>query len=247
MIVTGFSRASILMALGLLLCLAVPSQAGKTLHFGYIGAELSYSSLAVLKAAYAKLGIAVEGRVLPAARALSDSAAGLTDGEVHRIREIAYQHPQLIRIDVPVNHVEGLAVSYGQRIDTSSVEGIRNYSIGVKIGTRYALRLVQGMPKVEQLASEKKLIELLTRGRLDIVIGDRPWANNVARKLGDPLFTINEPPLVSIPLYHYLHEKNAELVPEISRVLQEMVESGERDEIIREAQEYVLSHPVPQH
>jgi polar amino acid transport system substrate-binding protein len=215
--------------------LALPARAGQTLSFGYIGAPLSYSSLAVLKAAYARLGIDIKGIRLPAARALAQSDAGLTDGEVHRIKAIAPQHPQLLLVDVPINTVEAMAVSCNQPVDTSSLAAISGRRIGVKVGTLYAERLTKGMPNVTRMPSEAMLMELLLAHRLDVVIGDRPWALTQLAGVDHECVRINEPPLMSIPVYHYLNVRHAALVPDIRRVLQEMKDSGEMDGIVRSA------------
>jgi len=223
-----------------LLSLAVPGQASQSLEFGFINAPLSKTSLAVLKVAYAKLGITVEGKIFPAARALAQSDAGMTDGEVHRIKAIAPQHPNLIRIDIPINVVEGMAVTCDRTIDTTVVENISQYHLGIKIGTRYVEKLVDGMPSVVRKADENKLTQLLKAGRLDVVIGDRPWAISETLKADGECVRINEPPLVTIPLYHYLHKRHADLVPRIAKVLREMKESGEMEEVCRQAYKDIL-------
>ncbi len=209
----------------------LPVSAGQTLSFGFINAPLSASSLAVLKAAYAKLDIQVEGVPLPPARSLTESNAGRTDGEVHRIKAIAQDLPNLIRIDVPVNHVESLAITCNTSLKNPSIDTIRDLRIGIKIGTRYAEKMTQDMPKVVRKTHEDKLMQLLRANRLDIVIGDRPWAQSLKREKSNACVRINEPPLVVIPLFHYLHKRHAALVPKITRILRRMHENGESNAI----------------
>jgi len=224
----------------------MPARAEPSLSFGFIHAPLSFSSLSVLKVAYSKIGIRVQGLKLPAARSLEQSDAGLTDGEVHRIREIEAEHPRLIRIEVPINSVEGMALSCDGPVNTTDSDVFRKYRIGIKIGTIYAERLTEGMPSVTKLLSEDKLMDLLVAKRLDVVIGDRPWAERQTDMPGHECVRINEPPLVRIPLYHYLHIRHAELVPDLTRVLREMKESGEMDRVIRQALDFVRKNPVPE-
>lgn len=220
----------------LLVCvLTLPAYAGQKLSFGFINAPLSSSSLEVLKAAYAKLDIEVEGVTLPAARALAQSDAGLTDGEVHRIKDIENKHPNLIRIDVPINAVEGIALSCGSQINDMSREALSKLRIGIKVGNIYAENWVKGFPRVTRLPDEKKLLELLMAGRLDVFIVDRPWGISQSRMKGQECLRINEPPIVTIPLYHYLHIKNVELVPRITSILRTMKTSGEMQTIRDEA------------
>jgi len=230
----------------LLLSLALPVHAEQTLSFGYIGAPLSYSSLAVLKVAYEKIGIRINGHKLPAARSLAQSDAGLTDGEVHRIKAIELEHPELIRIDAPINSVEGLALSCDKSIDITASNTLKNYRIGVKIGTRYAEKLTAEMPFVTRAVDENKLMELLLVDKLDIVIGDRPWAEAQIMLPEYKCVRINEPPLKVIPLYHYLHVRHSSLVPKITRVLREMEQSGESKRIVRKALASIKGRSVPE-
>ncbi len=233
----------LLLPLLLILCMALPANAEQALSFGYIGAPLSYSSLEVLKVAYAKMGIHVDGEQLPAARSLIQSDAGLTDGEVHRIEAIAPHHPQLIRIEVPINVVEGLALSCGKSIDTTNLKTFSNYRIGIKVGTRYAERLTADMPNITSRVDEKNLMKMLLADRLDVVIGDRPWAEVQVALPGGQCIQINEPPLVVIPLYHYLHIRHGELAPKITGVLTEMKHSGEMDSIIKKSLASIRNSP----
>lgn len=229
--------AALVAALLAALVTAAPARAARTLQFGYIGGPLSYISLSVLQAAYAKLGIEARGVRLPAARALAQSAAGATDGEVHRIDAIKERYPQLLQIPIPVNTLEGLAITCGRDVDTTTPEAISGYRIGVKIGNRYAERLVQGMPSVTLLVDERKLVDMLVAHRLDIVVGDRPWANTLLTEPGNACLRINEPPLVTVPLYHYLHERHRDLVPAVTAALRELRDSGEMRRIVQRVTE----------
>lgn len=218
-----------------LLCLASPACAGQELTFAYIGGPLSYSSYSVLKTAYAKLGIDVKAKKLPGARSLDLSDAGMTDGEVHRIAAIAKTHPNLVRIAVPINVVEGMAISCGKGIETSNSAIIPDYRIGVKIGNVYAERYTQDMPHVTRLPEGEKLLAMLLADRLDFILADRPWAEAQAALPNQECLRINELPLVEIPLYHYLHASHLDLVPRLTHVLQGMLDSGEMAEVRRKA------------
>ena len=48
---------------------------------------------------------------------------------------------------------------------------------------------------------EDKLMELLRAGRLDIVIGDRPWALSLLRRKENSCLVFNDPPRVVIPCF----------------------------------------------
>lgn len=219
----------------LFLLAPVFAQAGQTLRFGYIDQPLSYMSLAVLKAAYKKLGYTIETAKGPAARILADSNAGLTDGEVHRIAAIAPQYPNLIRVDVPINTVEGMLISCGKTYNVKSIKDLEKYRIAVRIGNIYATTLTKDMPQVTRTPDADKMLQLLLEGRVDLILSDRPWATSQKIIPGNECLRIQEPPLVTTPLYHYLHKRHHALVPAITRVLKKMQKSGESETIRHQA------------
>ncbi len=219
----------------LFLLAPVFAQAGQTLSFGYIDQPLSSMSLAVLKAAYEKLGYTIETAKGPAARILADSNAGLSDGEVHRIAAISSQYPNLIRIDVPINTVEGMLISCGKTYDLKNIKDLEKYRVAVRIGNIYATNLTKDLPNVTRTTSADKLLQLLLEGRVDLLLSDRPWAISQKGLPGNECLRIQEPPLVTIPLYHYIHKRHRALVPAITRVLKKMQNSGESETIRRQA------------
>ncbi|WP_050813958.1 substrate-binding periplasmic protein [Pseudodesulfovibrio mercurii] len=214
------------------LLLGAPAWAQDHLVFGYGGSALSENSLKVLKEAYKRLGITIEGRQMPAARSLEMAEGGLVDGEVNRIRAIEEEYPHLLRIDVPVNRLEGVVVTCNSRLEHVTMEAVRKLHLGIKIGNRYAEMLTDGMPDVVRLPREDRLMILLLEGRLDALLVDRAWAESELAKPGMQCLRINEPPVIVVPLYHYLNNSHADLVPRITGELRAMHDSGEIDRIL---------------
>lgn len=223
----------------LVLLLAAPALAGETLVLSYGGTSLSLGSLRVLKTAYARLGVEVRGKLLPAARALQMAEEGLVDGEVNRIAAIEKQYPHLIRIDVPINMVEGVILTCGDTPEGMgpdlgmTLDDVRARRVGIKIGNRYAEIIADGLHQVTRLPDENKLLSLLLAGRLDALLVDRAWAESVAARPGMECLHISLPPLVVTPLYHYLNDRHADLAPRITGMLRAMRDSGEIEDILR--------------
>ena len=214
------------------LLLGSPALAGDSLVLGYGGGSLSIGSLKVLKEAYSRIGVKIEGKRLPAARSLEMAENGQVDGEVNRIKAIEERHPNLIRINVPVNLLEGVVLTCNSTLEHVTPEAISKLHLGIKIGNRYAEMLTEGMPDVTRLPHENKLMTLLLEGRLDALLVDRPWAEAEMAKPGMGCLRVNEPPLIVVPLYHYLNRKHANLAPLITGELRAMRESGEIDRIL---------------
>lgn len=211
-----------------------PAHAEKPLTFSYMGAQLSAGSFAVLKSAYEKLGIDIREVKLPAARALIESNSGNLDGEVHRIKFPQGDYPNLIRVDQPVNRLEGVALAC-QDYPIQTVEDLKPYHIGVKVGNLYAEKLVKGFPRVTRGPYIDSLLESLTSGRIQIIIVDRLWAEEKIRTSLNCNLRIVGPTLVSIDLYHYLNRKHEKLVPAIQGKLKAMEESGKSETIRQNA------------
>ncbi len=187
--------------------------------------------LAILKAAYSKMGITVEGKILPANRALVDSNTGFTDGELCRIADIESEHPNLIRIPVPVMTVEIMAYTVDNTFPIKGWKSFEKRRIGIKAGIRYTEMQTHGMPNVLRSTNHDTLFKLLAANRLDVVIATRSIHPAQGGKEYIETFYIHEPPLAKLQLYHYLHKKHAELVQPITDILSRMYENGKMDEI----------------
>lgn len=68
-------------------------------------------SQAVMKEAYKQLDISVSITELPAERALIESNAGRSDGEVNRIDDLEANYPNLVRVPVSVTRIEAVVFS----------------------------------------------------------------------------------------------------------------------------------------
>ncbi len=215
----------------LLILLSVPAQAEQRLKFGYIESRITHNSFAVLKIAYAKLGYNLERYDAPTPRLLVDLDKGLSDGEVNRIQDIALEHHNAIRIDVPINQVEGMLISCGKPIEVTTPRELAQHRIAIPNGIRYAERLTARFKKVVRSTSDDKSIDLLLNNRVDAIIYDRPWARAQVKKPGMECLIINEPPVAVKPLFHYLHKRHKALVPQITSILEAMKESGEMERI----------------
>lgn len=230
-----------LISLLIVFCLTTSAHAKRQITLGYGGTSLSHISVVILQQAYARLGIDTESRQLPAARSLFMANQGHTDGEINRIAAIAPDNPNLIRIPIPVNRLEAVALTCGKTIQ-ADLDTLAHLRVGIKIGNQYAKNLTEKFPAVVRLSNENKLLDLLLAGRLDTIIVDRAWALSIQQAPRHECLVINAPVLTSIPLYHYLHKRHADLVPDITRVLREMQDSGEL-EAIREKFIQSLSAP----
>lgn len=202
-----------------------------SLTFGMTKGDASSIPLAVLKAAYKKLGVRVIEKPLPAKRSLAEADLGLTDGEVNRIAAIEGKHPNLIRIKVPVDSFDVVVITLGSDIKIDSLDDLYTLKVGIRSGIQFAERAVKKMPYVTRIKDWDILFDMLAMKRLDAIIATPHTWEEQSTRLGQIDLNMHTPPLKSINLYHYLHKRHLDIVPSITSVLEEMQSSSEIEQI----------------
>lgn len=188
-----------------------------------IGAE-------VLKVAYKRLGIPIKIISMPGKRALIQSSNGRLDGEVHRIFEIGFSYPNLIRVPTPINFIEPTVFSI-KKFTVTDCAGLKDYHIGRVRGIRHVELCTRDMKKIKVVNHSYELMQVLNDREVDIAITARLNGVLQIKKLGFTKVHALTPALGREPLYHYVHKKNRALVPIVNKVLIEMKESGELEQI----------------
>lgn len=180
---------------------------------------------AVLTEAYAKLDMPVRFKEMPAARALSESSSGITDGELHRIAGLSARFPTLVQINAPVNWIDAVVVTRTVRFTPQGWESLRPYRIGYHYGIQAFERATRGM-KIDPAPTNELVLRKLQKGRTDIALMASSEARELLARLGDSSLQILAPPIARIELYHYVHKKHAHLAPQLETVLRAMSADG---------------------
>jgi len=198
---------------------------------------LDYSadiSETILKEAYGRLNIHISTEVLPSERALSNANSGLLDGDIHRIIGLENLYPNLIRVPVPINAIEGMVFSKTKGLKIDSWDHLKYFSIGLRIGAKFAEAGSQGM-NVYPVTTNDQVFKMLDRGRTEVVVSTRIEGLLTSKKLGLANIYPIEPAIVNLKLYHYVHKKNKALIPELTRILKTMEKEGRILEIKKSA------------
>lgn len=190
------------------------------------GAYIQKISEAVLKEAYSRLGLSFQTSWQPAQRALISVTSGASDGEVSRVGAIAKLYPELIKVKIPVNYIEGMVFSKKPNLTINGWESLSTYKIGVNRGIKFSEKGTQGM-NVTLVSSFSSLFKILDKNRVDIVISPRIIGLFQLAKLKLKGITINEPPIVKLNQFHYLNKKHAKLASRLEIVLKNMQMKGE--------------------
>jgi polar amino acid transport system substrate-binding protein len=202
------------------------------------GAAIQDVSELIMKEAYRELDIELKVIRQPAQRALQTANAGLVDGELSRVKKIGANLNNLIRVPVIINHIEGTAFSKNNAIVIQGWESIKPYKVGIVRGVKFAENGTFDAGIKPIVANDfVAMMNMLDKRRVEVAIF--PLINGLAVLKKENIQGIKalSPPIASIPLYHYLHKKNENLIPRLQAVLQAMQKAG-RFETIRS--EYML-------
>ncbi|MGE4422052.1 MAG: substrate-binding periplasmic protein [Pseudodesulfovibrio sp.] len=223
-----FSRLPLLLALipALLAWSAKDAPAFDGLVLSLAPAAPATQGAAVLKAAYARLGILVVFRDYPARRGLAEANAGGADGEVARMGGLAGELPNLIQVKPSIATVQGVAVTCDPDLAVRSRDDLVGLRIGVHPGIRLSEKLVHGLDHVVEGRWEQ-LFRMLYIDRLDVIIAFDGIERTQAGRPGAERLRVIRPARWRIPLYHYLNRRHADLVPRIEAVLETMRADGE--------------------
>ena len=182
----------------------------------------------ILTLVYRRLGITIEFVDVPSKRALALSSAGLLDGEVQRIGDLAQDYPTLVQISPPINYIEPAAFTTSLRFEVRGWASIKDYSIGIVRGVGSSEAGTKGMQRVVAVNNLDSLIRMLDAGRFDLLVTDVFSGSVAVKKMGlAARIQALSPPLERIYIYHYLHEHHRDLVDKVAAVLREMEASGE--------------------
>ncbi|MDJ0784008.1 MAG: hypothetical protein QNJ22_18720 [Desulfosarcinaceae bacterium] len=205
----------------------------QTLVFGQIPGPVSRISATLLTEAYRSLGIAIKCVEMPLARSLVESNKGSVDGEVNRVPVIEPQYPSLLRVPVSINQMEIVVFSRAHDFEVSGWQHLWPYRIAIRKGAKIVEERTRGMQVFPFLSSEK-MFTLVHKERYDLCISARINGYLHIKTLRLAHLRALEPPLETIKLYHYLHNKHIHLLPLITAALQKMEAAG-RLASVREA------------
>lgn len=210
----------------LLLCFSV--NAKDTLVFA-TGAEAPIQDISelVLREAYQNIGYTIRVERFPNPRSMMMANSGQLDGELSRVAGIEKEFNNLVAVPVAVNINEAYAFSKRKDIHTPDWESLRPFRLACVLGVQVIkLSLIEEGISCEYVSTHLQTLKMLHLDRVDIALMPRVNALSALKSANMTDIRIAGGPLVTLKLYHYLHQKNAELLPLITEALKKMEELG---------------------
>lgn len=186
----------------------------------------------ILQVVYGRLNIPVELVDIPANRALIESSEGRLDGEVQRIIQVHEQYPTLIPLKPSINYIEPGVFTRNLEFTVNGWDSIRDYSICIVRGVGSSEQGTRGMKKVISTETLDQCLQMVATNRVQVAVTDLFSGNVALKKLQlDSVVHPLSPPIQKVEIYHYLHEKHRDLIPQVEAVLQTMQASGELEQL----------------
>lgn len=226
-------RSIVLLVLCMVLVHGEPRAASRTFLLNssysppYSTAEQSGYLDLILKEAFSRAGFAVIIQMLPAERALQDANAGVADGDIGRIRRISEYYPHLLIVDEPIiESRDFVAFSIDHSFRTTDWASLKPYHVGIMRGWKILENNVVDTRSLIRIDSTLSLFRLLKNNRVDVVVNARVDGLYAARMLEIDNLKVMEPPLASLELYLFMHEKHRQSIPALEKALKQMKDDG---------------------
>ena len=180
----------------------------------------------ILIKAYARANIKIEPLFISLEESLQRSNAGITDGELARIKGITKLYPNLIRVPVCITSVEAMAFSKTNTIYIHNWHDLEGQNFTIVKGAKFIENATKMMHK-DHVTSIQQAFNNLEDGTTDIIVIPKKTAiRMILKKEFKNIKPISEV-LEKQDLYHFVYKKNAYLIPIITPILQRMQDNGE--------------------
>lgn len=201
----------------------------------FTNSGMGYIPQAILKELYTRLGYEIEIREFPGRRAIDISNSGLSDGEVFRVPMIRNKYPNLLMIPVPLISIKFAAFVRDEDKDIlkfNNFDDFKHYDVSTMRGYIVIENIFrEKKKKLNVLNTYKQLLLTLKSKRYDVSIITYFDGLNALKRLKLDGITILKPFVSEMPVYHFVHKKNAHMIPKLTAMLEKMKEEGVFDQI----------------
>jgi polar amino acid transport system substrate-binding protein len=178
------------------------------------------------EAVYKKAGLKAKFIPLPHNRSLMSANAGLVDGDVGRVSSIEEKYSKLKRVGEKLMNLNGVVYTLNPDIQRYDDRLLDQYRVGYVLGVRWPQKKMAGKTATTA-PNYAALFEMLLQGRVDLILATEASADAAMHDLEGRADKVRglQPYVFSAPIYHYVNEKNINIVPQLERALKELNKS----------------------
>ena len=167
-------------------------------------------------------------------RGLLNANQGFVDGVAMRIEGLEKTYANLVKVPEPVMQNDFVAVTTNSSFKVNGWDSLRGRQLSHIIGWKVFEEHLPSGTQRTTVRDAEQLFSLLKQQRTEVGLLERNQALAIMSLSQEP-FVLHEPPLVSVPMYMYVHRKHADLVPQLSAALRVLKRSGEYQKLLKSA------------
>jgi len=177
----------------------------------------------LIKQAYKKIGYEVKIHTLPAKRSLLESNEGLAiDGEVVRALFIKDMLPNQIRVPVMLDQVDVSAFSKDKSIRIQGWESLKGLSVSSILGFWYFSKQLKDRSVLTEVNDIHQALSSVKENKTKVCVLLKNVGAQMIQEEKYQDIKLLEPPIESIPVYHFINEKHAKIVPKLAQAINEL-------------------------
>jgi len=181
---------------------------------------------------FKRANIPLKFQTLPPQRSLLNSNLGIDDGEAARIFDINKLYPNLVRVCVPIHSIDIVLLSK-ENLHIKEPSDLKNYNVGVLRGVKIAESIAEKAKplSITRATNYLMLIKMLNNHRIDVIIGSKIALLSIFSEIKEQGLFMTLKPIMSLPLYTYLHKKHKALIPQLEKAYNSMMKDGTHKKI----------------
>jgi polar amino acid transport system substrate-binding protein len=179
----------------------------------------------VAREAFRRAGYGLRVLPLPHERALQNANAGIEDGDLYRAAGFENDYPNLVQVPQPLLEQDFVAMSRRADIEVLGWPDLARYSVGYVTGNKILERQLQGVAQQTSVRDNAALFAMLAADRVDVILINR-WVGYLAAQQAGLAVRVQEPALLRVPMFIYLHRKHESLAPRLATALAEVRRDG---------------------
>lgn len=203
---------------------ALGVEKGKIIHLSTIANVAGLEeTVETVRKAYRKIGYETEIHKMPAQRALFESNSGESiDGELARTLHAQSFLPSLIKIPVRLTSIEASVFTKNTSLEVKSWEDLKDYNVTSVRGYVLIQKKLSHIKGLQEVIDEDQALKFIENGRADLAVLIKKIGLASIKTLELKDIKVLEPPLESIPIYHFIHSKHKDLVPALTKAMKEV-------------------------
>lgn len=228
----------------LFICLQIyifPANADKYRFVAIEGLVAQQIGSQVMTEIYRQLGHQIHITPMPAKRAQRQAISGIEDGEIMRVYFYGDQNPEMIRIPIPIHAVETTGfVRKDKQIIVKSREDLKKYRVAKVRGIKHTDLVARDLTRIHESNSIVHMMNALVADHIDIALTTLVDGQLSIQRMRLTDIKPLDPPLALRRLYHYVHQKNAHLVPQLTDKIEEFKKTGQLQDLIQSAHNHIM-------